>query len=197
MALSPAPLQPSPQGGAPRGPSHSPETIQAGPGGAESPPHTSRASDSLPRILRPRRVRWRGSELRAPASLKLLASSLPRLPPLRLPAPRPGRPMPARPLPPGYIRSPRSRPRPGPEGRGGRGSWVRQAVPLQPRAGHQRLDGLRADGDAAHSVPLPSPARTPAHPPVSETHEMGAGEFGVGVPGPPLAPCPLAPLTSL
>jgi hypothetical protein len=99
-------------------------------------------------------------------------------------------PSPAAPLQPSHTHSPRP----------SRLHLEEQRFPTPGRETHARpvTQGRReaaaghhgwADDDAEPSVPLPSSARTPAHPPVSETH-------GVGVPGPPLALCPLAPLTS-
>lgn len=65
---------------------------------------------------RPVEKKW----AQGPHALKLLASSLPRLPPLRLPAPGPGRPMPA-PAPPAWLHKVSEKPPPGPGLKGGAG----------------------------------------------------------------------------
>lgn len=78
--------------------------------GQTQPPQTSPTSDPLSGIVCPSQVRWRGSGRGARASLKLLASSPSRLPPLRLPAP--GREGHARPAPPARLHKVAEKPPP-------------------------------------------------------------------------------------
>lgn len=105
------PQQPGPRGVAPLRPAHSPGPSRQGLARPDSAPTHSPTSGALPcATRRPSRVRWRRSGRWAHTPSKLLASSLPRLPPLRLQLPGREGPCPSRPLPPGYIRSRRSRP---------------------------------------------------------------------------------------
>lgn len=188
--------QPSPRGVAPRRPSHSPATIQAGPGpaglGACTPP---RASDSLPRAPPPPPYRGRGSKPRAPSvpqNLLQVYSCASRPSSTQLPRARKARARPGHSRS-GYIRSRGGGPLPGLKG-GARGAprltsrtapatrWVPRAAPA--------ADGWRCSA--------PCPARLYPHPPtppVSGTHRMESAELAF--PSSPCTPCPLVPLTSL
>lgn len=82
--------------------------------------------------------------------------------------------MPA-PAPPAWLHKVAEKPPPAPGLKGGAAGTLPPGG--QRRSGH--APGVRDEmdsgvgGDAAHTVPLPSPARTPIHPPVSQTHGMG------------------------
>lgn len=184
MVLPPGPpsaARPPGRGAAPARPL--PGTIQAGPGPAGLGPRTLPTSRALPRATRrPSRVRWRRSGRRAHTPSKLLASSLPRLPPLRLPAPGPGRPMPAT-APPAWLHKVAEKPPPGPSLKGGAGGAPK--LRGQRRPGHApdepgRLDGRRGGWQCgAHDLaPLSSQHPHPAThlsrgPTVSEQRNLG------------------------
>lgn len=176
---SPRPHPPPPGPGAGRRRARPlPQTLPAGPGrsgpGPRTPPLPPAPSPPRPPPPRPGK-KERAQGLPVPqTSCKFTPT-----PPAPAGSPVPGceGPRPPRPLPPGYIRSRRSRPRPGPEGRGRAGS----RDPRQRRSGHvpgvRGWTGSGAGGGAAHPVSLPAPARTPTHPPVPDP------PMGVGVPG--------------
>lgn len=87
-------------------------------------------------------------------------------------------PCPPRPLPPGYIRSQRSRPRPGPAVRGRRSSWARRAAPLRPCAQRLGLDGQRGGWRRGAHTPCPLFSRHP-HPPtcLPDPQNQGGGAW--------------------
>lgn len=172
------------RGGAPLGPPTPPDHPgRAWPGrlGPAHRPYLRRP----PRTARPRRVG--GEEAGAgPARPSNFLQVHSRASPFRLPDPGLRRPVPARPLPPGYIRSRRSRPRPGLQGGAARalGTGGGAARAMCRASG---LDGQRAGGGAARTVSLPVPARAP--PPVPGPTDGGGGS-GPGAPGPPRTPGP-------
>lgn len=163
--------------------------------GRTRPPHASRASGALPRTTRPSRLRWRRSRRKAHTSLKLVASSLPRLPPLRLPAPESGRPMPA-PAPPAWLHKVAEKPPParacseGPEGLPGSAS---SSAPAMCGGSRTRQTAELVLARHTHSLSPLQPAPPSTH--LSPAPTMGAGEPGSEVPGPPCTPCPPVPLT--
>lgn len=196
MVLPPPPpaAQPRGRGAAPALPL--PGTIQVGPGRAGLGPCSPLGPPApSPVPPAPSRLGWRRSRRKAHTSLKLVASSLPRLPPLRLPAPEPGRPMPA-PAPPAWLHKVAEKPPParayseGPEGLlGSSGS----AAPAMCRASRTRRTAERVAARHTHALSPLQPAPPSTH--LSPAPTMGAGEPGSGVPGPSRTPCPPVPLT--
>lgn len=185
---------PSPGGVAPRRPSHS-RDHQAGPGRAGLGPRT-RPGPPAPSPVPPAPAAPGGEGVGAgparPSNLLQVHCHDSRPSGSRLPG-REG-PCPPRPLPPGYIRSPRSRPRPGPAVRGRSGSRAPRAAPPWPCAEPPGWTHSGAGGGAAHTLRVPSAARAPIHPPVSRTRGGGGGDR-VRRPGPSEHPAPPAPLT--
>lgn len=189
---SPPPALHSPAPGAWRrsGPPTPPDHPgRAWPGPAR-PPHTSPTSGALPRTTRP--TASGGEEVGAgptrPSNFLQVHSHASRPFGSLLPG-REG-PCPPRPLPPGYIRSQRSRPRPGPEGRGRTGSRERRPTRLWPRAGRPGLDGQRGQRRrGAHGLaPLSSPH---PHPPtcLPDPGDRGGGVWARSS-GPSASPLP-------
>lgn len=166
--------------------------------GQTRPPHTSRASGAVPRTTRPNRLRWRRSRRKAHTSLKLVASSLPRLPPLRLPAPEPGRPMPA-PAPPAWLHKVAEKPPParacseGPEEfLGSAGS----AAPAMCPTSRARRTAGRVAARRTHSLSPLQPAPPSTHLSPGPT-ESGRGSLGPGFPAfrSPFGPRSLSPIS--
>lgn len=182
MVLPPAPLrQPSPGGVAPPRPSHSSGPSRLGLASPDSAPHTSRASGALPRTTRPSRLRWRRSRRKAHTSLKLVASSLPRLPPLRLPDPEPGRPMPA-PAPPGWLHKVAEKPPPAracSEGLEGFLGSAGSAAPAMCPTSRARRTAGRVTARRTHSLSPLQPAPPSTHLSPGPT-ESGQGSLGPG-----------------
>lgn len=195
---SPAPALNSPAPGAWRrsGPPTPPDHPRRAWQGPARPPHTSPTSAALPRTIRPHRVRGRRSGRGAHTSLKLLASSLPRLPPLRLSAPGPGRPMPA-PAPPAWLHKVAEKPPP---------ARARREGPhrFPGTAGNAALAtrlASRARWTAGPVVAWRTPSCSPLQPAPSPTHlSPGPTGWGRGSLGQefralraPLAPRPRSP----
>lgn len=164
-----------------------PATIQAGPGpaglGACTPP---RASDSLPRTPRPRRIGGGGASSGPGRPSKLLASSLLHLPPqLRSASLGQEGPCPPRPLPPRLHKVAGRRPPARPERRGPRGSPAGELHRSGHAPGTQGCTGcgwvaVPCTLSCSSLYPHPSP------PPVSGTHRMGSA--ALAFPGPPVHP---------
>lgn len=164
MVLPPAPPPPPGRGAAPARPLPGPSRQGLAP--PDSAPAHSPTFGTLPRATRrPSRVRWRRSGRRAHTPSKLLASSLPRLPPLRLPAPGPGRPMPAT-APPAWLHKVAEKPPPGPGPKGGAGGAPRlrgQRRPSHAPDEPGRLDGRRGGWQCGAHGLAPLSSRHP-HP---------------------------------
>lgn len=178
--------QPGPRGVAPLRPSHSPGPSRQGLARPHSAPahlpYLRRPPPCHPPQPRPVEKKWAPG----PHALKLLASSLPRLPPLRLPAPGPGRPVPAT-APPAWLHKVAEKPPPGPGLKGGAEGAPRLRRPC---AGRPGLDGQRGGWQrGAHGL-APLSSRHP-HPPtcLPDPLDRSRGAW-VGGSGPSAHPLP-------
>eukprot|EP00071_Canis_lupus_P023011 XP_013973723.1 basic proline-rich protein-like [Canis lupus familiaris] len=177
-----------PRGVAPRRPAHSRDP-QAGPGRAGLGPRTPPGPRAPSPCRPPQPPPAEKEEAQGPHVPQTCCEFTPTTPALGSPLPSREGPCPPRPLPPGYIRSPRSRPRPGPARMRGRsGSRAPRAAPPWPCAEPQGWTDGGAGGGAAHALRGPAAARAPS------THlapaPAAAGGAGSGAPGPPSTPCP-------
>lgn len=196
MVLPPAapPQRPGPRGVAPLRPLL-PGTIQAGPGpaGDSAPTHSYLRRPPLchpspqPRPVEKKRAL-------GPHALKTSCKFTPTPPAPSTSSPGRG-PCPPRPLPPGYIRSRRSRPQPGPEGGGlEEGSQAPRAAPRSHAPDEPgRLDGRRGGWQCGAHGLAPFPVDTPTQPPtcLADPRDRSSGAWvGVRALRAPLPPGP-------